>query len=115
MLENTERNLSASIRSYLINILNSRVALHPPDYRTDIVRNMLRDIGMATMADEAAKLWGLPKLNSGRQRSAAWFVAAVMSKHGVELSERQVRRLVQTYCKGFGKRLAAFLLAGAVE
>ena len=115
MLEDSARNPSASVRSYLINVLNGRVAPHPPDHQNDIVRNLLRDVGIAMMADVAADRWALPKLNSGRRRSAAWFVGAVMTEHGHELSERQVRRLIQTYGQGFVKRLADFLLAGAVE
>jgi hypothetical protein len=112
----SSRDLSTSVRSYLLNILNHRVPLHPEDTRTDVIRNMLRDAGIAMMVEVAEARWGLPKLNSGRRHSAGWFVATVMTEHmGVELGERQVRRLVQTYGKGIGKRLAAFLLAGAVE
>jgi hypothetical protein len=114
-LEDSER-ISASVRSYLINVLNGRVAPYPPDHRNDIVRTMLRDIGIATMADAASARWGVPKLNSGRRHSIAWFIGVVMTEHtGHELSERQVRRILPTYGQGFGKRLADFLLAGAVE
>jgi hypothetical protein len=115
MLEDSGSNLPASVRSYLINFLRGRVASHPPDHQNDIVRNLLRDIAIATMADVAADRWGLPKLNSGRRHGAAWFVAVVMTDHGHELSERQVRRLIQTYGQGFWKRLSDFLLAGIVE
>lgn len=115
MLENSAVDLPTSVRSYLINVVNGRVALHPPDHQNDVVRNMLRDCGIAMMVVVATARWRLPELNSGRRRSAAWFVAAVMTDHGHKLSERQVRRLVQTYGKGIGKRLADFLLAGAVE
>jgi hypothetical protein len=115
MLEDGRRDLSTSVRSYLGNILNQRVPLHPEDTRTDVIRNMLRDCGVAMMVEVAEARWGLPKLNSGRRHSAGWFVAAVMTEHGHKLTERQVRRLVQTYGQGIGKRLSDFLLAGAVE
>jgi hypothetical protein len=39
MLEDPESALPASLRSYLINILNGRVELHPPDH--DDVRRLL--------------------------------------------------------------------------
>jgi hypothetical protein len=78
------------------------------------VRNMLRDIGITAMVKVAAIRWGMPKLNSSDCRhSAAWFVAAVMTDYGHPLTERQVRRIVQTYSQGFGKRLSDFLRAGA--
>jgi hypothetical protein len=116
MLENTQGNLSSSVRSYLINILNGRVSPHPEDTRTDVIRNMLRDAGIAMMVEVAEARWGLPKLNSGRRHSAGWFVGRVMTGHtGVELGERHVRHIIQSYRKGIGKRLADFLLAGAVE
>jgi hypothetical protein len=115
MLENGAANLPTSVRSYLINVMRGRLPAHPPDVRNDVVRTMLRDVGAATMAKVAAERWSLPGLNSGRRRSAAWFVAEVMTAYGHELSERQVRRIVQAYSRGFGKRLSDFLLAGAVE
>jgi hypothetical protein len=116
MLEDGAANLPASVRSYLMNILDGRVAPHPPDHQNDIVRNMLRNSGIAMMVAVATARWRqLPELNSGRWHSAAWFVAAVMTEHGHKLSERQVRSIVQTYGQGVGKRLADFLLVGAVE
>jgi uncharacterized protein YneF (UPF0154 family) len=116
MLVDSGCNPSAPIRSYLIKFIDGQVADHPPDVRNDIVRNMLRDIGIATMASDAVARWRLPELySSGRRHSAAWFVAVVMTEHGYKLSERQVRRLIQTYGHGFGARLADFLLAGVVE
>jgi hypothetical protein len=107
--------LNASIRSYLINLINGRVPSLPPDPRDDLLRNLLRDIAIATMAEAAAMRWALPKLNSGRRQSAAWFVAIVMTEYGHKLTERQVRRLIQAYGQGFGARLSAFLLVGAVQ
>jgi hypothetical protein len=118
MLEDSAANPPASLRSYLINILNDRVALHPPDHQNDIIRNMLRDIAIAMMAAEAADRWvQLPKLNSGRRHSIAWLIAEAMTDHGrdYELTERQVRRILQDYRRGIGERLSKFLLAGAVE
>jgi hypothetical protein len=117
MLEDSAANPPASLRSYLINILNGRVALHPPDHQNDIVRNMLRDIAVAMMAAEATdRCWDLPRLNSsGHRHSVAWFIAEVMTDYGHQLSERQVRRILQDYRQGIGDRLSKFLLAGAVE
>jgi hypothetical protein len=117
MLEDSA-NLPASLRSYLINIINDRVALHPPDHQNDVIRNMLRDIAIAMMAAEAADRWvQLPKLNSGRRHSIAWLIAEAMTEHGrdYKLTERQVRRILQDYRRGIGERLSNFLLAGAVE
>jgi hypothetical protein len=114
LLEAGGHNLPAPLLDYVVNFMRGRVALHPPDVRNDVVRNMLRDIGIAAMVKVAAIRWGLPKLNSsGCRHSAAWFVAAVMTDYGHPLTERQVRRIVQTYSQGFGKRLSDFLLAGA--
>ena len=123
ILEDGAANLPTSIRSYLINILNGRVSPHPENTRTDVIRNMLRDIGMGAMVKVAVARWKLPMLNSSASRhSAAWFVAKVMTdyahkheppKHELELTERQVRRVVQTYSRGIGKRLSDFLLTGA--
>jgi hypothetical protein len=115
MLVDSGCNPSAPVRSYLIKFIDGQVASHPPDVRNDVVRTMLRNVGIATMADVAATRWGLPLLNSGRWHSAAWFVAEVMTDYGHELSERHVKRLVQQYGKGFGQQLADFLLAGVVE
>jgi hypothetical protein len=115
MLEDGAANLPTSIRRYLIEHMRGRVPTHPQDHQNDILRNLLRDIGMATMAAVAVGRWRLPELNSGRRHSAAWFVAAVMTEYGHALSERQVRRIIQTYGRGFGKRLSDFLLAGAVK
>jgi hypothetical protein len=115
MLEDGAANLPTSIRRYLIEHMRGRVPSHPQNHQNDVLRTLLRDIAIAVMADGAVGLWGLPELNSGRRRSAAWFVAKVMTHHGHELTERQVRRIIQTYGRGFGKRLPDFLLAGTVE
>ena len=115
LLEDGTANLPTSVRSYLINHMRGRVPSHPPDHQNDVIRNLLRDIGTATMTKVAADRWGLSRLNSGQRHSAAWFVGAVMTESGHELSERQVRRIVQTYSRGIGKRLSDFLLAGAVQ
>jgi hypothetical protein len=116
VLERGDINLEASVRSYLINILAGRVAPHPPDHQNDVIRHLLRDIGVAAMVDVAADRWELPRLNSSSSRkSAAHYVGGVMTEYGIPLSERQVRRIVQRHENGYAKRMTAFLLSSAVE
>jgi hypothetical protein len=76
-----------------------------PENQSDIIKNMLRDMGIRAMVDVANAHWSLPKLNSSGQRhSAAWFVGEIM-----ELTERHVRRIYQEVAK-MPPRLRKFLI-----
>ena len=68
--------------------------------RSDVIKNMLRGIGVPIMVDAAADRWPLPKLcGTERRHSAAYFVAIVITRHGVTLGERQVRRMYKNCAK----------------
>jgi hypothetical protein len=110
LLEDGKADLPSSVRTYLVRLINGLVPSHPQD-RSEVIDHLYRDVGIAVMVDAAALRWSLPKLNSSQQRhSAAYFVALVMTQHGIALTERQVRRIYQDRAK-LAARMAKFLTA----
>jgi len=111
LLEDGKADLPSSVRTYLVRLINGLVLTHPAD-RSEVIDHLFRDLGIAVMVDTAALRWSLPKLNSSQQRrSAAYFVALVMTKHGTPLTERQVRRIHQERAK-LAARMIKFLTGG---
>ena len=109
VLENPKADLPSSLRAYIVRQLKGLIPNHPHD-RSAVIEHLGRDIGIVAMVDAAAARWGLPKLFSSALRySAAYYVAAILSRHGSPLSERQVRRIYQDQVR-LAQRLAKFLI-----
>ncbi len=103
LLEDGKADLSSSVRTYLVRLINGLVPTHPQD-RSEVIVHLFRDLGITVMVDTAALRWSLPKLNSSQSRkSAAYYVALVMT-----LTERQVRRIYQERAK-LAARMIKFL------
>jgi hypothetical protein len=109
VLENPKADPPSSLRAYIVRQLKGLIPNHPHD-RSGVIQHLGRDIGIVAMVDAAAARWGLPKLFSSALRySAAYYVAAILSRHGSPLSERQVRRIYQDRVR-LAQRLARFLI-----
>jgi hypothetical protein len=104
-----ELELPAQVRAYLIRLLYMPAPAHPQS-RGEVVDHLIRDLAIRVMVDKAVERWSLPKLNSSQHRkSAAYFVAFVLTRRGTKLTERWVRRIYQQRPQ-LAQRLAKFLL-----
>jgi hypothetical protein len=109
VLENPKADPPSSLRAYIVRHMKGLIPNHPHD-RSGVIQHLGRDVGIVAMVDAAAARWGLPKLFSSALRySAAYYVAAILSRHGTPLSERQVRRIYQDRVR-LAQRLAKFLI-----
>jgi hypothetical protein len=109
LLEDPKAELPTSVRTYLIRLMKGLVPAHPQD-KSEMIDRLVRDIGVAVMVDAAAARWSLPKLHSSAQRrSAAHFVAVIMTECGSELGERQVRRICEDRGR-LAQRMGKFLV-----
>jgi hypothetical protein len=110
-LEDGKADLPSSIRAYLVRSINGLVPPHPED-RSEVIKDMPRDLAIKTMVGMASARWSLSRLNSSkRKRSAAWFVGVIMTRSGYKLGEQQVRRICRECDKGLAQRIAKFLLS----
>jgi hypothetical protein len=110
LLEDPKADLPSSVRSYLGRLINELVPAHPKD-SSEIIEHLFRNIGIVVMVDAGAARWPhLPKLNSSaRRHSVGYFVSVVMTERGIELSERQIRKIHQSHAT-LAARLAKFLI-----
>jgi hypothetical protein len=119
-------DLPASVKSFVSKALNNiapahltdqsrNLPLHPQNHRGgDFIRNLPRDISVSVMTSEAFRRWKLPRYkSSNKHRSAAWFVALVMSERGSRLGESHVERICASYRKGLARRMLEFFVFGA--
>jgi hypothetical protein len=93
---NYEPNISAQVRSYLIDLMDLPEPAAPPA-KDQIIDNLTRDIAIRVLVEQGRARWPwLPLLNSGAtQRSVAHYVAAILSRRGMPMGERQVRKICQ--------------------
>jgi hypothetical protein len=110
LLEDPKADLPTSVRSYLIRLWKGLIPTHPQD-QSDVIKNLIRDAGIVTMVDVGKARWPLlPKLNgNGRLHSLAYFVGEVMTRRGIELSERQIRKIYQNHATR-AQRMTKFLI-----
>ncbi|MGA7486636.1 MAG: hypothetical protein WBW74_06820, partial [Xanthobacteraceae bacterium] len=80
-----------------------------PSRGSQVVNDFTRDIAIPVLIDQTVARWpAVPMLYSSRSRhSVAWFVALVFTRHGITLSERQVRRIYEAR-RTLARRLAEF-------
>jgi hypothetical protein len=109
LLEDPKADLPSSVRTYLGRLINGLVPAQPQD-KSEVIDLMLRDVAIVVMVDVAAVRWPhLPKLNSSERRhSVAYFVSVVLTRRGIDLSERQIRKIYQSHAT-LATRLAKFL------
>jgi hypothetical protein len=113
LLEDPKADLPSSVRTYLGRLINDLIPKHPEN-RSGVIDNLIRDLAIVGMVDVATAHWRLPKFySSQRRKSAAWFVALVMTRGGIKLGEQQVRR-IYTARKRLADRLNSLFLGGVV-
>jgi hypothetical protein len=108
---NYEPNISAQVRSYLIDMMDLPEPGAPPS-KDAVIDNLTRDIAIRILVEQGRARWPwLPQLNSSAtQKSVAHYVAMILSRRGMPMGERQVRKICQQRAT-FAQRLADFLTA----
>ena len=83
-----------------------------PSNRPQVVNDYTRNIAIPFLLDQIVACWPqAPRHYSSQTRhSAAWLVALIFTRHGIKLSEQQVRRIDKRRQR-IGQRLAEFLIA----
>lgn len=105
--------LPVQVQGYAMRTLR-RSSLAPgyPSNRSQIANDYTRDAAIGyLLIDEIVRRWPeVPQLYSSQTRhSAAWLVALVFRRHGIELKEQQVRRIYKGR-QAITRRLANFLM-----
>jgi hypothetical protein len=82
-----------------------------PSNVPQVVADFTLHIGIGILLDQIGLRWPqVSRLHSSQTRhSAAWLLAVVFDRHGVKLSERQIRRIAQGR-QTLSRRLTEFLI-----